>query len=257
MTEFQPASVPIGTPIWVELSSSDLDASAAFYEAVLGWSRAPYNPESFDFSLGGLEVAGLVARHGDAPDRWNVYLKVNDMKATLAAVSAAGGRILHEPVREGDDGVWAFLEDPAGVEFGVWQAESFPGFERYGVPGAPCWFELHSKDYAQAVPFYEEVFGFSATSIRDSDAFRMVVFGPPNGAFAGIYDAANSELTTRSQWMSYFAVEDANVAAFVVSAHGGRVIDGPVDHPFGRKSRAEDSTGAAFNFIQLRRGEYG
>jgi predicted enzyme related to lactoylglutathione lyase len=251
MTDFDPVSAEVGTPVWVELAGSDLDASAAFYGAVFGWSRAPYNPDSFDFSLGDLEVGGLLPRVGDAPDAWNVYLKVNDLVATLVAVSAAGGRILHGAVREGDDGIWALLEDPSGAEIGVWQAESFPGFESHGVPGAPCWFELHTKDFAAAVPFYEKVFGVALTSIGDSDVFRMVVFGDPDTAYAGIYDAARSNLTTRSQWMTYFAVQDAEVAASVVVTHGGQVIDGPSDTPFGRMSHATDSTGAAFTFVEL------
>lgn len=41
-----------GHPVWVELTGSDLDASAALYGAVFGWTRARYNPDTFDFSLG-------------------------------------------------------------------------------------------------------------------------------------------------------------------------------------------------------------
>jgi predicted enzyme related to lactoylglutathione lyase len=251
MNVFSPTSAPVGTPVWVELAGSDLDASAAFYRAIFGWSRAPYNAGTFDFSLGGLEVGGLLPKVGDAPDAWNVYFKVDDVDAALLAAAAAGGRILHEPVREAADGVWAFLEDPSGAEFGIWQEESFPGFESHGVPGAPCWFELHTKKFAAAVPFYEKVFGGRMTSVGDTDAFRMVVFGHPDTAYAGIYDAARSDLTTRSQWMPYFAVGDADVTASIVSANGGRVIDGPSDTPRGRMSHAADSTGALFAFIEL------
>ncbi len=251
MSDFSPDSAPLGTPVWVELAGSDLDASAAFYGAVFGWSRAPYNPGTFDFSLGDLEIGGLLPKVGDAPDTWNVYLKVADVEATLLAAAAAGGRILHEPVREGADGVWAFLEDPSGAEFGIWQAESFPGFEPHGVPGAPCWFELHTKDFAAAVPFYEKVFGSRCTSIGDSDEFRMVVFGQPDTAYAGIYDAARDDLTTRSRWITCFAVADADAVASVISASGGRVVDGPSSTPYGRMSHAADSTGAAFAFIEL------
>jgi predicted enzyme related to lactoylglutathione lyase len=255
MSEFSPASVSVGTPVWVELAGSDLDASAAFYGAVFGWTRARYNPDTFDFSLGDVEIGGLLPRVGEAPDAWGVYLKVNDIQATLAAAAAAGGRVLHEPVREGDDGVWAMLEDPSGAKIGVWQAHSFPGFETHGVPGAPCWFELHTKDFAAAVPFYEKVFGVQVTSIGDGDQFRMVVFGEPRTAYAGIFDAANSELTARSQWMAYFAVEDADAVATLVRESGGRVIDGPSDTPFGRVSHAADSTGASFTFIQVPDGD--
>lgn len=254
MPEFSPASAPVGTPVWVEMAGSDLDASAAFYHALFGWTRAPYSDVSFDFSLGELEIGGLLPKIGDVPDSWKVYLKVDDIEATLIAAVAAGGRVLHEPVREADDGSWALLEDPSGAEVGVWQAVSFPGFESHGIPGAPCWFELHTKDFAAAVPFYEKVFGSAVTSIGDSDDFRMVVFGDPGTAYAGIYDAANSDLTTRSQWMAYFAVQDAGRAAEVVRAQGGEVIDGPSDTPFGRMSHARDSRGAVFSFIQLPNG---
>ena len=251
MSDFSPDTAPVGTPVWVELAGSDLDASAEFYRAVFGWSRAPYNEGTFDFSLGELEIGGLLPKVGEAPDAWNVYFKVDDLDATLLAAASAGGRILHEPVREAADGVWAFLEDPSGAELGIWQAESFPGFESHGVPGAPCWFELHTKDFAAAVPFYEKVFGGRVTSIGDTDAFRMVVFGNPESAYAGIYDAAHSDLTSRSQWLTYFAVGDADATASVVSSNGGRVIDGPSDTPFGRMSHAADSTGALFAFIRL------
>lgn len=251
MTDFSPESAPVGTPVWVELAGSDLDASAAFYGAVFGWSRAPYNADTFDFSLGQLEVGGLLPKVGDVPDAWKVYLKVTDIEATLLAAAAAGARILDEPVREGADGVWAFLEDPSGAEFGIWQADSFPGFELHGVPGAPCWFELHTKDFAAAVAFYEKVFGCHCTSIGDSDEFRMVVFGTPDSAYAGIYDASRDESTSRSQWMAYFAVSDADAAASVIAANGGHVLDGPSDTPFGRMSHAIDSTGAAFTYIEL------
>ena len=251
MTDFSPDTAPVGTPVWVELAGSDLDAADAFYRAVFGWTRAPYNDDTFDFSRGDLEVAGLLPKVGDAPDAWNVYLKVNDVEATLLAVAAGGGRVLHEPVHEAADGVWALLEDPSGAEFGIWLAESFPGFESHGVPGAPCWFELHTKDFAAAVPFYEKVFGGRLTSIGDTDAFRMAVFGHPDTAYAGIYDAARSDLTTRSQWIPHFAVGDADAAASVVSANGGRLIDGPMDTPRGRVSHATDSTGALFAFVQL------
>lgn len=251
MVAFSPWSAPVGTPVWVELASSDLDTSAAFYAAVFGWTRAPYNPGTFDFSLGEVEVGGVIPKTEDVPDKWAMYLKVEDIRATLSATIAAGGRILHDPVRESGHGVWATLEDPSGAEFGVWQAESFPGFEVHGVPGAPCWFELHSKDFGAALTFYQTVFKASTTSIGDSDEFRMAVVGQPDIAYAGIYDAANDHLTTGSQWIAYFAVEDADRTAVVVREHGGTVIDGPTDTPFGRMSHARDATGALFCFIQL------
>ena len=156
---------------------------------------------------------------------------MDDIEATLIAAAAAGGRVLHEPTAVADMGQWALLEDPSGAEVAVWQAGSFAGFEIVNEPGAPCWFELHTKDFAAAVPFYEKVFGWKVTSIGDSDEFRMVVFGEQGTAGAGIFDAARIAADPRSQWIVYLAVADADAAASLVTANGGTVHDGPDRHP--------------------------
>ncbi len=253
MADFSPASAPVGTPVWADLASSDIAASVSFYGAVLGWSCVPYLDfdDHSDFSSNGRAVGRLAPKIGDVPDAWTVYLKVDDIQATVAAADAAGGRVLQEPEAFADEGSRALLEDPSGAEVAVWEARSFDGFEAANVPGAPCWFELHTNDFAAAVPFYERVFGWTVTSIGDSDGFRMVVSGDPTAASAGIYDAARDALTTHSQWMLYLAVEDADAAAALVRDNGGTVVDGPSDTPFGRMSHAEDSTGATFAFIEL------
>ena len=247
------SALPVGTPVWADLASSDLDASTAFYGAVLGWTRRdfPEFDDYADFQSGGREVGGLAAKVDEAPDAWTVYLKVDDIQATVIAAADAGARVLHEPSTVAGMGEWAMLEDPSGAELGLWQAGPYAGFEVVGEPGAPCWFELHTKDFAAAVPFYEKVFGWTVTSIGDTDEFRMVVSGEQGTASAGILDAARIPSSPGSQWMLYLAVADADAAASLVTANGGTVFDGPTDTPFGRMSHAADATGALFSFIQL------
>ena len=246
-------TLPVGSPVWADLSSSDLDASTSFYAVVLGWTRRdfPEFDDYADFQSNGKEVGGLAPKVGDAADAWAVYLKVDDIQATVIAAATAGGRVLHEPSAVAGMGEWALLEDPSGAEVAVWQAGPFAGFEVVNEPGAPCWFELHTKDFAAAVPFYEQVFGWTVTSIGDSDDFRMVVFGEQGTAGAGILDAARIAADETSRWIVYFAVADADAAAALVTAHGGTVFDGPTDTPFGRMSRAADSTGARLCLMQL------
>lgn len=245
--------LPVGAPVWADLASSDLGASSAFYGAVLGWTRRdlPEFDDYADFQSGGKAVGGLAAKVDETPDAWTVYLKVDDIQAAVIAAAEAGGRVLHEPSAVAGMGEWALLEDPSGAEVALWQAGPFAGFEVVSEPGAPCWFELHSKDFAAAVPFYQRVFGWTATSIGDSDDFRMVVFGEEGSASAGILDAARISADARSQWIVYLAVADADTAASLVAASGGTVFDGPTDTPFGRMSRAADSTGARFCLMQL------
>lgn len=249
--------LPVGTPVWADLASSDLDASTAFYGALLGWTRRdfPEFDDYADFQSGGKEVGGLTAKVDEAADAWTVYLKVDDIEAAVAAAAAAGGRVLHEPSTVAGMGQWALLEDPSGAEVAIWQAGPFAGFELVNEAGAACWFELHTTDFAAAVPFYEKVFGWTVTSIGDTDEFRMVVFGEQGSAGAGIYDSARDGSrpgsAPGSQWMVYLAVADADAAASLVTANGGTVFDGPTDTPFGRMSHAADSTGALFSFMRL------
>lgn len=252
MPALSPA-LPIGTPVWADLASSDLDASTAFYGAVLGWTRRdfPEFDDYADFQSNGKAVGGLAPKVGDAADAWTVYLKVDDIEAAVIAAAAEGGRVLHEPSAVAGMGRWALLEDPSGAEVAVWQAGPFAGFELVDEPGAPCWFELHTTDFAAAVPFYEKVFGWTVASIGDTDDFRMVVFGEPGTARAGILDSARNPDLESPRWIVYFAVADADRAASLVTANGGTVVDGPTDTPFGRMSQAADSTGARFCLMQL------
>jgi hypothetical protein len=257
MAALTPASLPVGTPVWADLSTSDVEGSTAFYGAVLGWTRKdfPEFDDYSDFQSGGKEVGGLAPKVGEAPDAWTVYLKVDDIEAAVIAAAAAGGRVLHEPSTVADLGQWALLEDPSGAEIAIWQAASFGGFELINEPGAPCWFELHTTNFAAAVPFYEAVFGWKLTSIGDSDEFRMSINGEQQSATAGIYDSARDGerpgSAPGSLWWVYLAVEKADAAASLVTANGGTVFDGPTDTPFGRMSHAADPNGARFSFIQL------
>jgi len=246
-------SLPVGTPVWADLTSSDLEASTSFYSAVLGWTRRDFADfdDYADFQSDGKAVGGLAPKVGGVSDAWTVYLKVDDIEAAVIAAAAAGGRVLHEPSAVEGMGRWALLEDPSGAEVAIWQAEPFGGFEIVNEPGAPCWFELHTRDFAAAVPFYETVFGWTVTSIGDSDDFRMVVFGEPGSAGAGILDAARIPADETSRWIVYFATADADTAASRVTAQGGTIFEGPTDTPFGRMSRAADSTGARFCLMQL------
>lgn len=256
MPALSPA-LPVGTPVWADLASSDLEASTSFYGALLGWTRKDFadNPDHADFQSDGKYVGGLEPKVDERPDAWTVYLKVDDIEAAVTAAAAAGGRVLHEPSAIAEMGQWALLEDPSGAEIAIWQAGAFAGFELVDEPGAPCWFELHSRDFAAAVPFYEKVFGWKVTSIGDTDDFRMVVLGEQGSASAGILDSARDDArpgaAPGSQWRVYLAVANADAAASLVTANGGTVFTGPTDTPFGRMSHAADSTGALFSFMQL------
>ena len=79
-------AIPTGAPCWMDLMSSDMAASRAFYGSLFGWtSEEP--AEEFggyvNFSRDGERIAGL---HGDneigMPDAWSIYIAVDDAQAT-------------------------------------------------------------------------------------------------------------------------------------------------------------------------------
>ena len=241
----------LGEPIWLDLASTDPARSLAFYSGLLGWtagSGAGSLDEPVTLSLGRKRVARLAP---GPEDGWIVYLKVLDAGAATAAVVPNGGAVLLGPSPVGDLGVLTIAADPSGARVGLWQPGTHPGFEAEDVPGAPTWFELHTDDFAAAVPFYRNVLGWQPVSLGDSDEFRMVVHGEPSDAQAGIYDGARDDLDQESAWMPYFAVADADRAAARIRELGGALLDEPVDTPFGRTVHGVDPLGTLFTLIRL------
>lgn len=241
----------VGEPVWLELTTTDFDRSVAFYSGLFGWT-----PDATRETLDGGTTMHLkrarVARIVPMPeDGWVVYLRTDDIVATTAAVAAHGGRLDLAPSAVGDLAIMAIATDPSGARVGFWEPERHPGFDAEDVPGAPTWFELHTDDFAAAVPFYEGVADWHPVSMGDSDEFRMVANGEPGVAQAGIYDAARSDLTEESMWMPYFAVKDADAAAARIRELGGSLLDEVVDTPFGRLVHATDPLGTLFTIIRL------
>ena len=240
-----------GEPIWLELTSTDAERSLAFYGGLFGWT-ADARSESLDgaatLRLGRKRVARLVPMPDDG---WVVYLKVLDAGAATAAVATNGGTVQLGPTPVGDLGIMTIATDPSGARVGLWQPGTHPGFEAEDVPGAPTWFELHTDDFAAAVPFDRNGLGWQPVSMGDSDEFRMVVNGEPELAQAGIYDGSHDDLDDESTWRPYFAVADADRAAARVRELGGALLDEPVDTPFGRIVHATDPLGTLFTIIRL------
>src|ERR1700743_630661 len=96
-TSYQP-----GTPSWVDLSSPDPDASAAFYGDLFGWQVHPAMPDAGGYrmaELRGLPVAGIGPQMQQGmPPAWTTYVSTADADATAKAVTAAGGQTFMPPM---------------------------------------------------------------------------------------------------------------------------------------------------------------
>jgi predicted enzyme related to lactoylglutathione lyase len=243
---------PTGAPCWVDLMSSDLAKSKAFYGELFGWVVGE-PAEEFGgyrtFELDGEQVAGLMARQDDGVpmDLWSVYLAVTDTEATVGAVEAAGGQVYSGAMAVGDLGVMAIVADPAGAMIGMWQ----PGEHRGGVvatDGAPCHWELWTRDHDASLGFYESVFGWQGrTTTHSEPGFTYTTLDIADGENAGVMDASGFlPEGVPSHWSVYFAVDDVHKTLERVEALGGSIVQAAEDTPYGVLATASDSTGAIF-----------
>ena len=83
----------------------------------------------------------------------------------------------------------AVFTDAGGAAIGVWQPGQHRGFGLLAEPGAPTWFELHTRDYDASVRFYQDVFGWDTQVVSDTPEFRYTTLGEGDDALAGIMDA--------------------------------------------------------------------
>lgn len=249
-----------GAPTWVDLGSSDVPASMAFYSALLGWEFEEPDPDFGGYTnawLDGKRVAGLgptMAGPGQPapPDAWMIYLAAHDINATIDSVSGAGGATLVPSMQVGDFGTMAVVTDAAGAALGLWQPGTHTGTDRTGATGTPSWHELHTKDFAADLAFYSTVFGTAWTSVGDTDDFRYSQMNIAGENCAGMMDGSRFlPPEVPSHWSVYFAVDDLDASLARATELGATVTQGPDVTPRGRLASLTDPTGAIVKLHQL------
>jgi predicted enzyme related to lactoylglutathione lyase len=143
----------------------------------------------------------------------------------------------------------AVVTDVSGSAIGIWQPGEHKGFGVVAEPGAPGWFELHTRAYDDTVAFYQKVFGWDTAVASDEPQFRYTTLGEGESAAAGIMDASVFPEGAPTGWSVYFQVADADATAAKVTELGGTVLQGPDDTPYGRLVACTDPTGAAFKLV--------
>ena len=190
-------SAPIGAPCWIELFTSDTDKGRAFYGELFGWTSEQTGEEFggyINFFKDGVPVGGCMRNDGSTgvPNLWSVYLATDDAQKVTDAAPAHGGEVIVPAMQVADLGSMAVVTDPGGASIGGWQPGLNKGFGILDEPGAPSWFELHTRDYDASVRFYEDVFKWDAHAVSDSPEFRYTTLGEGDDALAGIMDATAS-----------------------------------------------------------------
>lgn len=119
----------LGEFSWVELATKDLDGALAFYGELFGWTL------SNDMDMGPNGIYRIFARNGEMmggmyaiseampmPPSWMYYVRVPDLDAAAAAVTAHGGNIFQPPI-DIPGGRIFMATDPQGAAFAAhWSA---------------------------------------------------------------------------------------------------------------------------------------
>jgi len=247
-----------GVPCWIDLGAPDVQATAAFYGAVLGWDFEPMG-EGTDggmFRKDGKTVAGLgkLTEEG-ARSAWMIYFAVTDTDATTQAVERAGGTVRVAPRDLGEWGRMAQYSDPQGGQFAVWQPGTNTGFELVDKPGSLSWTELYTTDATAAKDFYGGVFGwrFSDMTLPGGGGTYILITPadlPEERMQGGLMELPKENLVLANgqpYWHPVFHVTDCDAAVAQVTGNGGSVQMGPEDaEGVGRLAVCLDPSNADF-----------
>ena len=247
---------PVGTISWVDLSTPDLEGARAFYSGLLGWDLTVQNTSMGEYVVAGVsgrETAGMMAQQeagSGTPANWTVFILVDDLGATLARVTEAGGAVLQQPFEIPGGAQVAVVADTSGAMVALITGGPEPGPYYSQKVGAVCWAELMTRDPDAAASFYGSVLGWEAN--RDSGNPDYTVFQLGEEMVAGLIrtpDHLPPEVP--DAWSVYFTVEDCTDAENRAVALGGSVVLASTPTPMGPFAVLADPAGAMFQIMEM------
>lgn len=118
----------IGSWLWVELWSSDIQDSLAFYEELGGYESVTWEDDYHLLKKDGKWRGGIrFIPEEDIEMRWVPTVRVADTVVTSRYAEMLGGKVLVEPGDVSQNESAALIEDPAGALFVVQRWEKYSG----------------------------------------------------------------------------------------------------------------------------------
>jgi len=245
-TSYQP-----GEPTWTDLGTTDLDAAAAFYGGLFGWTCDRGGEEFGGYSIflkDGKQVAGVMPTMSpEQPVAWSCYVSTDDADKITELVQSAGGTVIAPPMDVADLGRMAVFLDSHGAAIGVWQPGTHTGAQLVGEEGVVSWIELASRDQDTALPFYQSVFGWEARRQPGYTEFQLA-----GESVAGCMDMPPIvPAEVPSYWMPYFQAEDPAAKAQQAAGLGGTVLVPFMEMEHVAFSVVQDPQGATFGLLKV------
>jgi uncharacterized protein len=244
-------SYDAGTFCWVDLGTSDLSGSRAFYEPLFGWEADEVPEGSGGYTMmrrDGHHVAALYPKQDEGvPTAWLSYVAVDDLDATLDRAGGLGAATVTDVFAAEPHGRGAVIADPTGAVLGLWQGGEHPGAGLVNAPGALTMNELDTGDVERAAEFYRQAFGWSVQRIPQAEPpyWTITNGGRLNGGARELDAGAPGPF-----WLAYFAVDDAEAATQHARALGGRVLAEPFAIPAGRFAVIADPQGGVLALFE-------
>ncbi|AZA14662.1 VOC family protein [Corynebacterium choanae] len=239
-------------PFWLDMLSSEPRKSAHFYHQVLGWEVSEYESGWRMARHQGLPVAGFLPKPLEhLTDTWMTYFYTHNLDALLADAKKRDTPVLVEPTAV-EHGRMAIIADPAGALVGIMEAKAEHAFVAGGEPGCAVWHELAVvTSFKETVEFYAELFDWMIDINTDESGNQYGVATKDGMAFAGLWDAKGQfPKDMPSFWQTFLGVVDLQAAAQAITEHGGEIVSGPMNSPFGPMLVATDPTGAPVTFCE-------
>jgi predicted enzyme related to lactoylglutathione lyase len=251
------ASTLLGRPVWYELMTTDTGAAEKFYKNVIGWTSEPFpsspNPYTVFKRSPKNQVAGLMPRPDgmNMPPFWAMYIAVPKIEDGVAKVKRLGGSELSGLITVPTVGKMQMMKDPQGAAFYLIEPEPREGTPE-GDPeiGDASWLELMTTDWAAASKFYQELFNWQPTDAMDMgpEMGKYQMFNRGTRMIGGMMNKPKEMAQAPPNWAIYFRVPDINAAVERIKAHGGQILNGPMEVPGGDWIvNAMDPQGAAFS----------
>jgi hypothetical protein len=248
----------LGSFVWCELLTTDLNAAGTFYSKVVGWKTVPFAPDGSYITFNGKSgpVAGMMvlpegAKAMGAPPNWMIYVGTPNVDDTAMRVAQLKGRVLKQPEDIPGTGRFAVVQDPFGATFGLYTPKTAqPANDTPGI-GDFSWFELYTPNPEGAWTFYQTLFGWEKTSAMDMGEMGVYqMFGRGGGVPRG--GIMKPPPGAPAAWMPYAMVPDAKASAATAQASGGKIVNGPMEVPGGDWiAQGMDPQGAMFSVHSL------
>ena len=202
--------VPARDACWVDVTTTDIEGTNAFYSGLFGWSteEMPNAGGYTMYSLRGKHVAaGSPPPPGGegVPPHWTTYLASDDADETAEKIRDAGGAVLMDPFDVFDSGRMTIAQDPTGAAFGIWQAGEHIGAELANEPGTLNWNQCQTDDPGRAAAFYAEVFGYEIDEIDIGGGEPFRVLKVDGRGVAGVREHVPQMGNVPPHWSTVFA----------------------------------------------------